>query len=555
MTSRHSRKRLSGLGMNDIDPRSPSAPAAPVSLIFSSRAVWVTAGLLFTLSLVPILLTPIVPLIDYYNHFARFFVLSHLDRLPYLGRFYAAHWQILPNLGLDLIGVPLAGLLPPLFTAKLLIVITLAVQFSGVIFLSWAVKRRVDLLSIVLSALLLYSFELSWGFVNFLIGISLGLWGIGTWLLLRDRPWRQLAASIPFGLAIFISHGFAFMIYGAILFGLELGLWLDTPQRRMRAFVVVVGRMCVQVVLPVIVLMLVPVTRSDDQVGSVVNHLHNQIANGTLWRRVLAEIIYRLTIPFRTIESPFIVLDVLTLVGLVALFAFLFWRGVIKLPRFALPAFAILALLYLVMPPSLLSASMLPERLPLAVALLFAACCAAGPSARPGWVRGVVIVIGVLFAVRTAAIASDWMQYRQLYQNFRKASAVLPRDALVVGMLDTGGDALDGLSPRCQMLGPLLVPLGHGISPLFAFPGQQPLRMIGPLKRALAELPEGHLSRGEPVGGYFDDQLAAIASSDFDDVIVCGANRLTRPIPGNLRPIFKSRAFDLYRIGPLKAKP
>ena len=52
------------------------------------------------------------PLLDYPNHLARAVVLAFGNSDPVLSQMYAAHWGIIPNLGMDLMLAPLLHVLP-----------------------------------------------------------------------------------------------------------------------------------------------------------------------------------------------------------------------------------------------------------------------------------------------------------------------------------------------------------------------------------------------------------------------------------------------------------
>ena len=66
----------------------------------------VMAGL-FGVALIPMLVTPVMPLIDFYNHLTRYFVLAHIGADPVLQTYYQAHWTLLPDIGVDLLATPL----------------------------------------------------------------------------------------------------------------------------------------------------------------------------------------------------------------------------------------------------------------------------------------------------------------------------------------------------------------------------------------------------------------------------------------------------------------
>src|SRR5262249_41386123 len=70
------------------------------------RDWWLIAAALLLVLVAPFVLVDVPPVLDYPNHLARYFVLAHPDD-PGLSQMYAPNWRILPNLGMDLIGVAL----------------------------------------------------------------------------------------------------------------------------------------------------------------------------------------------------------------------------------------------------------------------------------------------------------------------------------------------------------------------------------------------------------------------------------------------------------------
>src|SRR3569623_712503 len=80
----------------------------------------VMAGL-FVVAMVPVMVTPVLPLIDHYNHLVRFYVLAHLDSNPLLQQYYRAQWSVTPDIGLDALAIPLLKVVSPLVAAHLII--------------------------------------------------------------------------------------------------------------------------------------------------------------------------------------------------------------------------------------------------------------------------------------------------------------------------------------------------------------------------------------------------------------------------------------------------
>src|ERR1700710_1672748 len=105
-----------------------SVPARSGAL---DRVWWLALTGLCVALLAPLLIVDVPPLLDYPNHLARVFVLAALPHDPVLARFYAAHWSIIPNRALDLVGPPLIAVLPVHVAGRVLIAAALLLPFLG----------------------------------------------------------------------------------------------------------------------------------------------------------------------------------------------------------------------------------------------------------------------------------------------------------------------------------------------------------------------------------------------------------------------------------------
>ena len=73
----------------------------PASIRFWRRpALWVA---LVAASLIPSLVTTILPFNDLPNHVGRHYVFLNAATDPFLQHFYSVHWAIIGNLGVDLL--------------------------------------------------------------------------------------------------------------------------------------------------------------------------------------------------------------------------------------------------------------------------------------------------------------------------------------------------------------------------------------------------------------------------------------------------------------------
>lgn len=480
--------------------------------------------------LVPLASTPVLPLIDFYNHIARYFVLSHLEGDAVLSANYAAAWALLPNLGLDAIATPLLGVVPPLLAAKLILAFILIVQFSGVIFLQRGLNRRADMLPAVLLVGLLYSYVVNWGFSNFLLGLGLVFWNLGLWVRLRDRPGLATVVCALGAVLIFFCHGFAFALYGVLLGGIEIGRWMEGPRRRIGGLAGALSVLALQAVIPVILFLLMPTSKAGGEAGSTLGSIEKHLNGGSLGARLDVEFWHRLQTILRVAESPYPLLDLVTFILTAAVIGAGLWNGWFRLHRWTRPALAIMALLCIITPPSLFGVGYVSDRLPLVAALMLVAGLAS--RRRSHQAVAAIMLLGVIALVRVAAITIGWSDYARHYADFQAVASVIPRGALVTDVLPRDPDWRNQADTRCQMYRSLSILLNGAVAPLFAHPSQQPLRLIGPIKQAAGDVIEKRDLRMEGVDGYFDDALARIAAAGrFDYVILCSRERLTRPLP------------------------
>jgi hypothetical protein len=196
-------------------------------LVVSSPGRWRLSLLgLCSVLLVPLLLVDLPPLLDYPNHLASLVVLAAGARDPILSRFYASHWGVIPDLGLDIIGVWLLHLLPVHVAGRVLIAIALLLQTLGsVAYARVAVGRTWWSLACGLVA---FNETLLLGFLNFTAATGLALLLAAGWLRWREaQPGRAVALAIPGAVALFFCH-----LMGLLLFAVLIGAHEVTALRR-----------------------------------------------------------------------------------------------------------------------------------------------------------------------------------------------------------------------------------------------------------------------------------------------------------------------------------
>ena len=200
----------------------------------SSDVAWrLSVAALIAVLLFPLVLVDVPPLLDYPNHLARAFVLASLPEDAALGRFFAPHWTVIPNLAVDLLAPPLIHVLPVHVVGRLVIAAALILPALGTIAYNTALGGRWWSLGVSLVA---YNSCLLYGFLNFEIALGVALLLAAGWLRWRDRrPVRAIALAAVGAPVLFTCHLMGLLFFGLLIGGAEL--FQLTRERTMGALI------------------------------------------------------------------------------------------------------------------------------------------------------------------------------------------------------------------------------------------------------------------------------------------------------------------------------
>src|SRR6202047_3269412 len=122
---------------------SPGGPSPQTDMVAVDRPLvwWTSLALMFAALSVPVLAAPVPPLTDYPNHLARCYVLAFGGSDPVLRQMFSAHWQIIPNIAVDLILPRLMHVFAPLLAGRIMLAFCLLAPTTGAIALSRAYFR------------------------------------------------------------------------------------------------------------------------------------------------------------------------------------------------------------------------------------------------------------------------------------------------------------------------------------------------------------------------------------------------------------------------------
>jgi hypothetical protein len=197
-----------------------AAETIPARFNFSLFATIRLAAVLIlaAMLLLPIWVVAFPPLLDYPNHLARAFVLSHLNDPQFsFAQFYRSDWGPYPYLGMDASLAVLARLFPIETAGRVyLSLCVLALPAAAWFFLRQAQPDSEA--AFLWSLLISYNVFFLEGFLNFDLSIAVGLFALGLWLRWLARPATTLWIAALFAFtAAYFAHLLGFALAGLIV--------------------------------------------------------------------------------------------------------------------------------------------------------------------------------------------------------------------------------------------------------------------------------------------------------------------------------------------------
>jgi hypothetical protein len=374
------------------------------------------ALLLVLLAAVPMLWPDVPPVVDLPGHIGRYAVQLASPDSP-LRHFFAYRWDVIGNLGVDLLVMPLAPLIGLEPAVKLIMLLIPALTVAGMLLV--AREAHGELPPTAGFALpLAYGYPFQFGFANFVLSMALALLAFALWLRLGRTERLRLRAGlfVPIGIALWFVHSFGWGVLGLLAFSAELvrrregGLgWLGAA---------IGAGVAVLPIAPPLLLMLAwrsghvaGVTRDWFNFAAKMRYLHDVLKNDGA------------AFDFGSM------LFMLTLVG-----AGLFWPG-LKRSLLLTIAFWILVVTYVALPRIVLGSAYADMRLaPYMLAMMILAI---NPVTRSPRIRGAIAIAALaFFGARMAAQTATYVRIDRIWDEQLAAVAHIPRGARVFSLVN-----------------------------------------------------------------------------------------------------------------------
>ena len=213
---------------------------------------------------IPLWVPGIPPLVDLPGHMGRYRVQLAIGDNPWLGNWYNFSWQLIGNLGVDILLIPLEKLFGLELAVKLIVITIPALTVTGLLWIAREVHGRIPATALFALAIA-YSFPFHFGFVNFALSMAIALNAFALWLRLARLGAFRLRAIIfvPLSCALWVCHTFGWGVLGVLAFSAEMIRQHDAGHRWIKAWVRA-GLGCLPLALPMVLMVL---WRSGHHVG------------------------------------------------------------------------------------------------------------------------------------------------------------------------------------------------------------------------------------------------------------------------------------------------
>ena len=512
---------------------------------------WLIGAAYLTMTVValyPIIVVNVPNLVDYPNHLARMYILSHINGPGALRRFYEIRWRPTTYMAMDAAFLGLSRIAPIYQAGKVFVALCVLLPVVSVAALHYVVHRRLSAVPIA-AFLLSYNYILFYGFLNYLPVLCLSLLFFAGWIATADWPrWpRALLFCVP-ALALYFGHLMAFVAYCLLVGSFEIGRAWRTGFRPLPVVAADWIAAGLQVV-PALALGLI-VKTDRPFVGPLTTHF------GTLAGKATA------------VVSPVLFMDhrVDVAIGAAAVLALIagLLTGRLRLAPALLPSLAAICVVSLLMPAILLDVWGMDIRLPLLAAMLLVAAVSTNERARPALKLGVLVCVLLAVFARSVLITAHLRKADGAIAELRRVIDAMPPGQRLITVDASNGRFVPGdpgleVTPNVQSLAVIdrdaFVPSQFtGFGTLRTLPALRPLSSLSnnPAGVTLADLIDDYGRVDNPAVDVVTPLGGRVYSwgweNKFDYLLLEHFGNRPAKLPGELELVASSDLADLYAI-------
>ena len=179
-------------------------------------AWWNTRGFIIAalfLAALPLLWPPIPPLIDLPAHMGSFHVALDAASSAALSKYFEFHWDVIGNLGVDLLVMPLAKLIGLEPATKAIVIMIPVLTVGGMLWTAREIHGELPP-TIGFALPLAYCYPFVFGFVNYCLSMAFMLLGFALWLRLGrlEKLRRRAVAFATISVGIWLTHAIGWIL-------------------------------------------------------------------------------------------------------------------------------------------------------------------------------------------------------------------------------------------------------------------------------------------------------------------------------------------------------
>ena len=190
------------------------------------------AAAIASLVILPFLVVTIPPLTDVPGHMGSSAIAAYAND-PVFTRLMGFHWRVVPNLGADVI---VAALQPAIGIVRSywLVAVSVPLLLTVGIFMIVRGLNPTGAAATPWALIFIYSYTFEYGFLNYMLGVSLALIGFAVWMLLDRRPrLRETITWVAVPL-LMLCHAVAGCVFVLLVCSREISLLSE--RRHIRQF-------------------------------------------------------------------------------------------------------------------------------------------------------------------------------------------------------------------------------------------------------------------------------------------------------------------------------
>ncbi len=496
-----------------------------------------TLAALVLLALVPLAWPPIPPLVDLPGHMGRYTV-QISDGAGPLAQWYRFEWQLIGNLGVDLLVEVLGRVMGVELATKLIVMSIPALTVAGMLWIAREVHGRVP--PTALFALpLAFGHPFVFGFVNYALSVAVALLAFALWLRMarKGASARRWIVFAPLACVVWVAHTFGWGLLGLLCFSAEAVRqhdlhvkkggrgWIDSGWRAALA--------CLPMALPLIPMLAWRSGLPSGQTGDMFNWLGK-----SLW----------LLMTLRDRWQWFDVASLCVVTGLIVV--------AIREPRLGFSrnlgfSALVLVAVYILLPRIIFGSAYADMRL---VPYIFAIAIVAirpKPELSPR-ALGVIAMLGLaFFATRIAGHTASFAIASARYQQALGALDVLPAGSRVAAFAERKCNSWS--TNRMEHLSGLaMVRRASFSNDQWDVAGAQLMKIVRPDAGYFAADPS-QLVVARPCGGdapwlSLDQTLTTLPRGAFDYVWLIDPPRYDARLTAGMTPVWADGSDRLYRI-------